>query len=119
MSNVRISLLACAALFAIAASTSAQVRITGGIAGTVTDTSEAVIPGAAVVLKDEGTGAMRETVTNESGLFSFPDLNHGSYQLSVKLTGFQTAAINKVIVESGRTTDVRVRLTVGTLDETI
>ena len=63
MSNVRVSLLACAALLATVTSTSAQVRITGGIAGTVTDTSEAVIPGAAVVLKDEGTGVTRETVT--------------------------------------------------------
>jgi len=71
MSNVRISLLACAALLATVASTSAQVRITGGIAGTVTDTSEAVIPGAAVVLKDEGTGITRERVTNGSGFFQF------------------------------------------------
>jgi len=119
MSNVRISLLACAALLATVASTSAQVRITGGIAGTVTDTSEAVIPGAAVVLRDEGTGVTRETVTNESGLFSFPDLNHGSYHLTVKLTGFQTAAISKIIVESGRTTDLRVRMSVGNLEEVI
>jgi hypothetical protein len=119
MSNVRISLLACAALFAIAASTSAQVRITGAISGTVTDASEAVMPGATVLLKDEGTGVTKETTTNESGFFTFPDLNHGSYHLSVKLSGFQTAAISKVVVEAGRTTDVRVRMSVGSLEEII
>src|SRR5687768_15375232 len=119
MSNVRISLLACAALFAIAASTSAQVRITGSISGTVTDASEAVMPGATVLLKDEGTGVTKETTTNESGFFTFPDLNHGSYHLSVKLSGFQTAAISKVVVEAGRTTDVRVRMSVGSLEEII
>lgn len=38
-----------------------QVRITGGIPGTVTDMSDAVVPGAAVLLMDEGTDIMKET----------------------------------------------------------
>jgi Carboxypeptidase regulatory-like domain len=119
MRTVRIGLLACAAHLASVAATTAQVRITGAISGTVTDTSDAIVPGATVVLKDEGTGATRDTVTNDSGLFTFPDLNHGSYQITVKLSGFQSAAISKVVVESGRTTDVRVRMSVGSLEEVI
>ena len=50
----------------------AQVRITGGISGVVTDPSDAVIPGATVQLKDEGTGQSRETVTNTPLVSSFP-----------------------------------------------
>jgi hypothetical protein len=97
----------------------AQVRITGGITGIVTDQTGAVIPGAAVVLKDEGTGATKETVSSSSGLFYFPDLNHGLFSVTVKLEGFQTAAVNKISVEAGRTTDVNVKLQIGGLGETI
>lgn len=50
--------------------------------------------------RDEGTGITKETVSNESGLFSFPDLNHGSHQVTVKLTGFQTAVVSQIAVEA-------------------
>lgn len=119
MRTVRIGLLVCAALVAWSLPATAQVRIVGAISGSVTDASDLVVPGARVVLKDEATGAEKETVTNESGAFSFPDLNSGSYKVSVILQGFQTAVYNKVIVESSRTTDLRVKLHVGGLDETI
>jgi carboxypeptidase family protein len=103
----------------LAAPAAAQIRITGAISGTVTDAQDAVIPGATVQLTDERTGITRDTVTNESGLFSFPDLNFGTYQVTVSLQGFQNAVYNKVVVESSRTTDLRVKLQVGGLGETI
>lgn len=98
---------------------SAQVRIAGAISGTVTDSADLVVPGARVVLKDDGTGIEKETVSNGSGGFSFPDLNFGSYQISVILEGFQTSLITKVIVEASRTTDVRIKLQVGSIGETV
>ena len=50
-------LLACAAIIVCASSSlHAQVRIVGAITGSVTDNSDAVIPGARVQLRDEGTG---------------------------------------------------------------
>jgi hypothetical protein len=60
-------------LFALAASApaiGAQIRIAAAIAGTVTDSSDAVVPGAAVHLVDDRTGIARDTVTNDSGGFS-------------------------------------------------
>src|SRR5262245_15279864 len=85
-------------LSAISSLASAQVRIVGAMSGTVTDESGGIIPGARVQLSDESTGIRRETVTNESGGFLFPDLNFGSYQLTITHTGFQTAIYRKVIV---------------------
>jgi hypothetical protein len=119
MRKACIGVLACAALLLATLPAPAQVRITGAVSGTVTDISEAVVPGATVVLKDEGTGITKETITNDSGFFSFPDLNHGTYQISVTLTGFQKSIVTKVVVESGRTTDVRVRMSVGGLEEVV
>jgi hypothetical protein len=101
------------------ASGAAQVRITGAIAGTVIDTSGGVVPGARVQLVDEGTAIAKETTSRESGSFLFPDLSFGSYRVTVALDGFQTAVFSNVIVESSRTTDLRVRLQPGALSEEV
>lgn len=97
----------------------AQVSITGAIAGTVTDTSDSVIPGASVQLKDEGTGLTKSSVTDGSGAFAFRDLNFGTYEVTIKLQGFQSAVYKKVLVESGRTTDLRIKLAVGVLEQAV
>src|SRR5215203_2497838 len=113
-----ILLLVCAILFT-ASRVTAQVGVTGTINGTVTDSSDAVVPGANVQLKDEGTGVTKDTVTDPSGAFEFRALNFGTYQLTVTLQGFQTAVYNKLVVESGRTTDLRVKLAAGGIEQTV
>src|SRR5438046_6066337 len=90
------------ALIASAPRADAQIRIAGVIAGTVTDSSDAVVPGAAVQLVDELTGIPKETVTNASGGFQLPDLSFGSYKVTVTLEGLQKAVLTNVIVESSR-----------------
>src|SRR5262245_54379273 len=115
MRSVR--LFALLVFFATAAS--AQVRITGAITGLVTDPSGALVPGATVQLTDEATGIRKEAVSNESGVFQFPDLNSGRYTVVVTLQGFQTARFEKVVVEASRTTDLRVTLAVGSMGETV
>ena len=107
------------AILACATAAQAQVSITGGIAGRVTDSTDALVPGATVSLLDEGTGTKKAAVTDADGAFAFRDLNFGTYQVTVKLQGFQSAVYNKVVVEAGRTTDLRVRLAVGIIGESI
>ena len=92
MGRYRVGVL-CVATLLCATAVSAQVRITGAVSGTVVDPSGAVVPGATVVLKDEGTGITKEAVTNDSGHFLFPNLDHGKFQVTVTLQGFQTAQI--------------------------
>ena len=98
---------------------SAQVSITGIIAGTVTDVTKAAIPGATVKLIDEGTKVEKTTVTNSSGVFTFRDLSLGSYEVTITLTGFRTATYNKVVVEAGRTTEIRAELAVGGVEQNV
>ena len=97
----------------------AVLRITGAIAGTVIDASDAVVPGARVHLTDEGTGVAKQATTGESGGFLFPDLSFGSYRVAVSLDGFQTVVFSNVSVESSRTTDRRVRLQPGSVSEEV
>jgi hypothetical protein len=121
MTRTGTAILLCAAILACAfpAPVSAQLRIVGSIAGTVTDNTDLVVPGARVQLRDEGTGIEKETTTNESGGFNFPDLNFGSYQVTVTLQGFNAAVYKNVVVETSKTTDLRIKLQVGSVDEVV
>src|SRR5881296_324209 len=110
---------ACCGLLLGPAAAPAQVRIAGAIAGTVADGTGLVVPGAEVQLKDELTGTQKRVTSNGSGSFTFPDLNFGSYEVTVTLQGFRTAAITHVVVEASRTTDLRVTLEVGAVGESV
>jgi hypothetical protein len=97
----------------------AQVRTVGAITGTVTDPEGNPVPGATVALRDERTNIARETVSNEQGSFRFLDLQAGSYEVTVTLTGFQATVFKNVAVESARTTDLAVHMNVGQVTEAI
>jgi hypothetical protein len=92
---------------------------TTGIRGIVRDPNGAVIQQATVKVTDNSTGVEQTTICSNDGAFLFPNLQFGSYKLSVSANGFQTTVIGSVVVESGRTTDVSVDLLVGTTSETI
>src|SRR6185503_18219756 len=65
-------------------------RTTATFAGIVTDPSSAVLPGASVQLVNEGTNAVTEKVTGETGEFLFDYVPVGSYTLKISMPGFRT-----------------------------
>ena len=77
--------------------------------GTVTDPTTAVVAGAKVTLKNEGTGVTRSVTTNSDGNYSFPDLPVGTYRIEVESPGFKTEARSKVTlnVADARSVDVQ------------
>jgi len=107
-----------AVVAALAVAGMAQITTTG-IRGIVRDPSGAVISNATIKLIDNSTGVERATVSSSDGGFLFPNLQFGSYKLSVSAAGFQTMVIAAITVESGRTTDVSVDLKVGATGETV
>ena len=54
----------------------------GSFIGTVSDASGAVVRGASVTLVNLGTSAQKKTVTDESGSFSFINVEAGKYSLT-------------------------------------
>jgi hypothetical protein len=99
--------------------TPGRAQTEGGISGTVTDSSGAAIPGATVTVTNTATRGTRTTTTNGQGLYSFPALPPGSYELKVELQGFKTAEIRSFKVDVQQTVRVDVPLQVGALDETV
>src|ERR1700754_3652588 len=75
----------------MAPSLMAQSLVSGDLTGTVTDPSGAVVSGATVTLKSNGTGATRNTTTNSNGAYRFSLLQPGAYTVSVSASGFSKA----------------------------
>ena len=73
----------------IAVSLHAQVA-GARISGTVRDNTGAVISGAQVAIKDTASDLTRELVTNQSGVYSAPNLSPGPYTVTASAKGFNT-----------------------------
>ena len=86
-------------LLMIAAPLAAQTT-TGTLRGMVSDTSDAVLPGATVELT--GAAGTQSFVTDGNGQYRFPALTPGVYTLKVTLDGFKTIVMEGVRVEVGR-----------------
>ena len=102
-------MLALAALLALPGTAWGQT-FRGGINGTVTDQSGAVVPGAAVEAKDTATGVSHKTVSSSAGEFAFQDLPLGTYEVAVSASGFQTAKVEHVPVTAGTIYTLPVKL---------
>ncbi len=89
------------------------------IIGTVTDKQGAVVSGAKVTLTQPSTGLVRESVSNESGLFSFPGLNVGTYNIKVVATGFEGYVSQGLQLNVSQTLSADAQLTVGAVSETV
>ena len=97
----------------------AQVRTTGQIVGTAKDPSGAVVPNAEIEVTDVGTANRQTGKTGAEGGFVFPNLQPGHYRILATAPGFEAAVVEDVVVETGRTSNVDVRLTVGALQENV
>ena len=91
----RISLIAIAlaVLFVFPLIANAQSD-QGRIAGTVTDSNGALVPGATIVVKNERTGEERTTTTNEVGYFIVTALHPSSYSVTVSARDLSAKAAN-------------------------
>lgn len=105
-------------LFIISASASAQL-VGGAIQGTVKDAQGAVLPGASVVVRNTGTGALFEQVTDHTGHYQVLALAPGDYEVTVTLTGFRTVAHRGIRLTVGQTAVIDSGLELGVVSEQI
>lgn len=95
----------------------AQVQ-NGSISGTVTDAQGAVIPDAMVTLTQTATGLVLHGRTNAVGLYTFPQLLPGSYQVQVEKQGFQKT-ISTLTLTVGQAALLDVHLPIGNESQTV
>src|SRR5512147_3241921 len=95
-------------------------QITGDIRGIVTDPSGAVVPGAKVEIKNTDQNAvLRRLTTGSDGSYVGTYLPVGNYQVTVTAQGFQSVAVNKVVLNVNDRRVVDVALKVGSSEQTV
>ena len=85
----------------------------------VRDTSGAVIQGASVTLTNTATGVKTTTKTNNEGLYVFPYVQPGVYDVSASGSGFQTVKKPGVTVNVTERVQVSFDLKVGNITQTV
>lgn len=91
----------------------------GGILGTVTDESGAVVQGATVQTTNVATGVVTTAHTDQSGDFNVPFLAPGDYRVEVDAQGFAKATNPTVAVHALQTQHVSFSLRVGSAAEVV
>jgi hypothetical protein len=87
--------------------------------GTVHDPGGQLVTNAAVTAVNEATGERVTTTSNADGIFSFPTLKIGVYDVSVASTGFKTVKMTGLVVGVGHTTDAEATLAIGQSSDTV
>ncbi|MCX6552077.1 MAG: TonB-dependent receptor [Acidobacteria bacterium] len=102
----------------VAGAAAAQTGGTARIFGQVRDTSTAVLPGATVEVRNQGTGMVRVTVTTETGSYVVPILPVGRYSVKISLEGFTTFVREDLLLEVDQEARVDATMGVGAITET-
>lgn len=97
----------------------AQTAASSTIVGTVTDQSNAAIPGAAVKITNVATGASLTTTANGSGQYTFPTVTPGTYTVAVTKSGFKNATVQNLVVDIARSYTVNVTMQVGEVSTSV
>jgi hypothetical protein len=116
---MRERILSLVLLAVLAATSAAAQQGTTDLRGRVLDPEGAVLPGVTVVLKNQATGMVRETVSGADGTFIATGLVPGTYQLTAELQGYKKFDRKDLRLEVGRTSSLDVPMQVGGVEETV
>src|SRR6202521_1671410 len=112
-------LLVCVLIaFAALISTPVQAQVAGAtLAGTVTDSSGAVVANANVSINNTATGVIREVTTDSAGFYSAPNLLPGIYEITAAAPGFSTYRQKDLALTVGASRAVNISLQLGQVSQ--
>lgn len=97
---------------------SALAQTTGRLTGTVSG-PDGVIPGATVVVRDNQTGREITVQASGDGSFTVPQLEFGTYTVTITTTGFKTFTTTDLKIDAGREYTLNPTLEVGGIEEVV
>jgi Carboxypeptidase regulatory-like domain/TonB dependent receptor/TonB-dependent Receptor Plug Domain len=92
---------------------------TSSVTGLVTDSSGAVVSNAKVEVKNEATGVVYQGTTSDTGKYTLPSLNPGSYSISITAGGFQKYTSFHNVLNVGQPLVVNATMKVGAANESV
>ncbi len=93
--------------------------VDGTIAGTVKDSSGAIVRNATVKAMNVNTGVQQQVTTNDVGFYSFPNLPVGRYDIAINKPGFKLYRRTGVAIDANSSEVVDVVLEVGEPTEAV
>jgi len=97
----------------------ASAQTGGQITGEARDPSGALVPNASVTVTNTATSVARSTTTNTAGIYSFPGLTPGTYDVKVAVVGFDTIVKTNIELQVQQTARVDFTLAVGQSTQTV
>jgi hypothetical protein len=91
----------------------------GAIAGTVLDPSGFAVANASINAIGVDTGSQYHAISTGAGIYSFPSVNPGAYNVTVTATGFKKETRSHVVVQVGTTSALNITLHIGAASETV
>lgn len=91
----------------------------GGISGTVTDKTGAVVPNATVTVTNVGTNQAQRVTTTSEGVYTVTLLDPVVYKISVEVQGFKKALLNNLKVDTASTLTVNITLEPGEISNEV
>ena len=88
----------------------AQSAASAQISGTVVDPQGAVVPGAKVTATNQATGVQRSVNTTSTGNYVIPNLQPGTYDVSVNAKGFAPGTTKDIALKLGDQRDLGFKL---------
>jgi hypothetical protein len=114
--RIRVSALA---LLALAAPCGWAQTFQGGVRGTLTDSSGAVIVDAKVTVTDQATGIARSTLSSSGGEYTFAALNPATYRITVEAPGFKLLSKKDVVVGTQEYLIIDLKMAVGEVTQSV
>jgi hypothetical protein len=92
----------------------ADAQLAGGtLTGTVTNSSQVAMPNARVTVKNVATGTARAVTTDSAGFYTSPNLEPGTYEMTIEAPGFSTQVRTNIAVTVGAKLVVNVTMEQG------
>ena len=91
----------------------------GSIEGIVKDSSGAVLPGVTVEAKSPSLVGAQSTTSDANGVYRFPALAPGNYEVSATLSGFTTKKVSDIQLSLGQTLKVDFALPIAGMTESV
>jgi Carboxypeptidase regulatory-like domain len=97
----------------------AFAQFKAGIQGTISDSSDASVAGANVVLTNTETNQSQTIISNESGFYRFSSLAPGNYKITVEKAGFKKKNVEKITINAEQLQGYNVTLEAGGISESV
>jgi len=92
---------------------------TADLQGVITDPSGATISGARVRLENSAVGLIRETISRETGEYSFLSIPPARYRVRVGAEDFRNVVVPDIVLTIGQKTQLPIRLEISPLAEAL